>query len=341
MGAPAKDWKETVTEGEDARFLGYAEYLRELQRKRADKGRGLHVKQNLGLVGELVIDDGLPEHARHGLGAKPGRYGAWVRVSNGAGANQHDRKGDIRGFALKVIGVDGKKIIPGMENARTQDLLFINHPTTAVRNADEFIAIVKAMQNPALLLPRLIASVGLLRAFGILKKAAGDLAMKMTSVATTPYFTAAPISWGPYAVKAMVEPRAKPDPSAQGGSSREYLGEELTARVKAGPLVWDLKIQHYSDPTSTPIEDHDREWQGPWLTIGTLTLPQQDPTSTDGQAAQAAIEKASFDPWHSLVEHRPLGNVMRARNHAYRLSTGERGAAPEPESAAIAGVSNR
>jgi len=43
------------------------------------------------------------------------------------------------------------------------------------------------------------------------------------------------------------------------------------------------------------------------------------------------IEGFSFDPWHALVEHRPLGNVMRARNMAYRASTQARAAVPEPE----------
>jgi hypothetical protein len=43
------------------------------------------------------------------------------------------------------------------------------------------------------------------------------------------------------------------------------------------------------------------------------------------------VAALSFDPWHALEEHRPLGNVMRARNHAYRLSTQERSAAPEPD----------
>jgi hypothetical protein len=39
----------------------------------------------------------------------------------------------------------------------------------------------------------------------------------------------------------------------------------------------------------------------------------------------------SFDPWHALEAHRPLGAMMRARNHAYRVSTKERQAAAEPE----------
>ena len=42
------------------------------------------------------------------------------------------------------------------------------------------------------------------------------------------------------------------------------------------------------------------------------------------------VESLSFDPWHALEAHRPLGNMMRARNHAYRPSTQERCAAPEP-----------
>lgn len=275
MPAPATDWKEVVTPDEDARFIRHAEYLRELQRKRGGTERGLHVKGNLGLEGELVIDDGLPEPAKHGLGAKPGKDRAYVRISNGTGGRQHDRKGDIRGFAVKVVGVEGQKVIPSLARARTQNFLCINHPTTAVRNADEFLAIVRAMQNPLLLLPRLIGSVGFGRALGIIKKATGALGAKMVSVATTPYYSAAPLRWGPYAVKVSFQPRATAAADAAPGSSADWLGEELAARVQAGPVIYDLRLQHYCDQASTPIEDHDREWQGPWVTIGTLTLPSR------------------------------------------------------------------
>jgi hypothetical protein len=43
------------------------------------------------------------------------------------------------------------------------------------------------------------------------------------------------------------------------------------------------------------------------------------------------VETLSFDPWHALVEHRPLGDMMRARNVAYRVSTQARKAAAEPD----------
>jgi hypothetical protein len=32
-------------------------------------------------------------------------------------------------------------------------------------------------------------------------------------------------------------------------------------------------------------------------------------------------EKLSFNPWHCLAVHRPLGNIMRARFQAYKAST--------------------
>jgi hypothetical protein len=60
-------------------------------------------------------------------------------------------------------------------------------------------------------------------------------------------------------------------------------------------------------------------------------IERQDVASERGRSIASFVEKLSFDPWHALVEHRPLGAMMRARNHAYRLSTAERGAAPEPD----------
>jgi hypothetical protein len=49
----------------------------------------------------------------------------------------------------------------------------------------------------------------------------------------------------------------------------------------------------------------------------------------------ALVESLSFDPWHALECFRPLGHMMRARNHAYRVSTQARNAAPEPSDDAL------
>ena len=56
-----------------------------------------------------------------------------------------------------------------------------------------------------------------------------------------------------------------------------------------------------------------------------------DVVTTEIGSGQELIEGMAFDPWHALEAHRPLGNMMRARNAAYRLSTGERKALQEPD----------
>ena len=66
-------------------------------------------------------------------------------------------------------------------------------------------------------------------------------------------------------------------------------------------------------------------------TVRAMSEPRTDVADELGRRCEAFVESLSFDPWHAPVEFRPLGNLMRARNHAYRLSVIERAAAPEPD----------
>src|SRR5262245_51215791 len=81
-----------------------------------------------------------------------------------------DRGADVRGLAVKVIGVPGKKLIPGLEVAPTQDFLASHSPVTPFRNADEFVRGIYASRNMALALPRFFAAFGIGRSRTILKK---------------------------------------------------------------------------------------------------------------------------------------------------------------------------
>lgn len=94
-------------------------------------------------------------------------------------------------------------------------------------------------------------------------------------------------------------------------------------RVAQGPLQFDLQLQFFIDEKRTPIEDASAEWPedvSPFVTVGRLSLPPQDHSSTTGRELAAAIETAAFDPWIALAEHRPLGEVMRARKVVYYQS---------------------
>ncbi len=339
MGTPSKDWKEVVAPDEAQRFAGYAQYMLGLQRKAGQGGelsRGLHAKANVGAKAELTVLPDVPEVARAGLFASPGTYRCFVRYSNGNGARQHDAKGDVRGLAVKVLGVPGKKVIPGLEGATTQDFLCIRGAATSVKNTHEFIALVKALQTPTLLVPKLMLSLGPARAFGILKSAAKALSVPMLSCATTSYHSVAPLRWGDYAGKLSLHATVQNAPDAKRGPGPTFLHDELAARLKAGPVTYDVKVQLFVDEARTPIEDTTVEWSpdvAPFHAVGRLVLPSQDVEGADGVKLAAYVEKLSFDPWHALEAHRPLGDVMRARNEAYRVSTQARGALPEPEGA--------
>ena len=337
MTTPSTGWHETIPDGEEALLVSYAEAIRGVQRKHAAGGgasRALHAKANAGVEAQFEVLGDLPGHARAGLFARPGTYRCYVRFSNGSGARQRDARGDVRGVAVKVVGVPGKKVITGMEDALTQDFLFVRTPTIPFRDAREFAAVVTAAANPALLLPRVVARLGIRRAFQLLPAIAKGFKAPISSLATTRYFTAAPIRYGAYAVKCALEPQARPDPSTQPSGSPDALGDELARRLRGGPVVYDFRVQFYVDEASTPIEDPTVEWSeaaAPFVTVARLTLLAQDVSSERGRKIARAIESFSFDPWHALEAHRPLGGIMRARNHAYRLSTAERAAAPEPD----------
>jgi hypothetical protein len=341
MPDPSRAWKEIIPEGEDAHLEHLAEQLRDLQRKRArahssggkPRPRALHAKGQVPLEAELTVLPDLPGHARVGLFAEPRTFRACVRFSNGGGLRLPDTKPDVRGLAIKVLDVPGEKILPGLEKATTQDFLLIGSPATPFRNADEFVWLVLAAANPALLLPRALLHFGPARTFGLLGKLSKGLSKPITSLATSRYFSAVPIAYGPYAAKYALTPKTEPEAGARARTSPEYLSEELTERLAKGPVAYDFGIQFFVDEQRTPIEDASVEWttaDAPLLTVARLTLPQQDLTSTAARETAERIEKMSFDPWHATADFRPLGNMMRARRAAYRLSSIERNASPEP-----------
>jgi len=46
---------------------------------------------------------------------------------------------------------------------------------------------------------------------------------------------------------------------------------------------------------------------------------------------ESQTQDVSFDPWHALEEHRPLGGMMRARKYAYFAAGKNREVSAEPE----------
>ena len=322
MAAASTQWKESIAADEAGRHAGYArdfEQIQALKSAKYGKGRALHRKQQLGLHGEFEVLSGLPEHARHGLFARPAAYEAWVRLSNGGTDRQADRKPDVRGFAIKVRGVSGPGAL-GSGPAESQDFLLINHSTFAFAGSDEFVGLVKNLvKGPGALLGYLISRYGFLGTLAMMKRFARTFNAPFTGFATEPFHSAAPIACGPYAARVRLQPASN---EVKPGAAADWAGDFRT-RLERAPLRFELQLQFFVDEARTPIEDASQDWSedvAPYITVGVLTLPMQDPQTAAGQALAAGIESAAFDPWSALMAHRPLGEVMRARKVVYYQS---------------------
>lgn len=323
---------EQVLPDEAARFERYAAELREIQSARATNGpakeRVLHVKSHVGVVGNLSITASDPNRVGVFSG-EPASYPVYVRFSNGSGRRQADGAPDVRGIAIKLVGVPGPKLIPGLEQALTQDFLFISEPAIAFRDPEEFMIFVRAAKDgPLPLLPRLLGGYGFGRGFGVVKRLFAS--PKVSSFAKSPFFTAAPIAFGATAAKLALFPLAPAEAAATHGD--DALRKDLVQRLGAGALSWTLSAQLFESDETTPIEDTSVAWTGAWVELARLSIPGQDPDSDAGKRISSLVDGLSFDPWHAIEAHRPLGAIMRARAVAYRESVLGRQAAPEPDS---------
>jgi hypothetical protein len=325
---PSKDWKETVAADEEERFERLAQRLAGLQKSgQAAPLRALHAKSHAGLRARFRVLPDLPEHARQGLFVEARERRAYVRLSNGSGAMQPDRAPDLRGFAVKVLDVEGAKVLG---DGRTQDFLMIDTPTVPFRTPDEFVTFVCAAAPPDGGIGRVLGQLGLFRTIGLLAGLAKAAKGRPRNVLDRPFHSAAAISFRAYAARYAAFPLHAAVADAAPSGDRDYLGDRTVARVAKTPLEYELRAQFFSGP-DTPIEDSRVDWPSPFVPLARITIEAQDAASEAGRRLHTFVESLSFDPWHALVAHRPLGAVMRARKHAYYASIRARDAAPEPD----------
>lgn len=335
---PSSDWKEIIANDEPARFARYGEEFRAMQQRRAQRAgrtwRALHAKSLTGLEAEFTVLPDLPSYARVGLFAAPGTYRAYVRYSNGSAIPQADRKPDVRGLAVKIVGVRGRSVVDGRTGIQAQDFLMNRGATTPFRDADEFVGFIRAAEKPLWLIPKLIMHFGFrggLRVLGQLLKA---LKEPVLPLAQTAFHSELAIKFGAHAVRYAVTPAATAAPAARTPAQPDYLGDELAAQLRQGAVHYDFRIQFFRDEATTPIENGAVEWlekDAPFLTVARLTLTPQDTQSPRGRRVAGFVESLSFTPWNAAEEFRPLGSMMRVRHAVYRASSLGRNGAQEPD----------
>jgi hypothetical protein len=315
---PSTGWQEAIAPDEEARYAAYARQFAAIQAQRSARwgaGRALHRKQLSAAQGTLEVLDGLPSHARHGLFSQPRDYDVWVRLSNGGMDRASDRTPDIRGFALRVFGIEGESAL-GNGPAKSQDFTLINQEVFGFANADQFVGfVVAASHGMGDLVGHLFKRYGVLGGPRKLAHMVKSMGKPFGGFATEPLFSAAPMANGPYAARVRLLPAAS-NGSASAGANHDWAAD-FSARLAKQPLHWDLQLQYYIDEKLTPIEDASVNWAAPYSTVARLMLPRQDTSSAEGLAFAEKVEACVIDPWQALSAHRPLGDVQRARKVVY------------------------
>jgi hypothetical protein len=78
-----------------------------------------------------------------------------------------------------------------------------------------------------------------------------------------------------------------------------------------------FRVQRQVADANMPIEDASIEWsesRSPYVPVAEIAIPAQRFSSEE---QNEFCENLSFNPWHALPAHRPIGGLNRARLRLY------------------------
>lgn len=294
--------------------------LREKMSKDYPQGqirRDAHPKNLACLQAEFIVDPNIPAELKVGIFEFPQTCPAWIRISSASGKIQSDKVKDLRGFAIKIMGVKGERFQTHNEEKETQDFLLLSHPTMPLGTVKLFHDAVyySTKWNLLVFASRLILSGN----SGIIKEL-GKARQNQTSPLDIRYWSTTPYLCGAdHVVKYSLIPTSHMKSSLPPILTDHYLTENMEKHLAANEATFDFMIQVQKDPDRMPVEDAGAEWsekESPFIKAATLRIPPQ--TFRTGEREELA-EDLSFSPAHSLIEHRPIGGINRARVEIYRF----------------------
>jgi hypothetical protein len=273
--------------------------------------RDAHPKMHGCVRAEFRVEAGLPPELGIGVFSAPRIFPAWVRFSNAGSSVAPDWNKDIRGVAIKLMGVDGEKLFDDETPEKTQDFLLISSDRFLTKDVAQFDGFVRNLEKGLLcLIWFLLTHLRVARnLYNSMRRFANLFEIRYYSV--TPYLL------GTRVVKYSLRQPGAAESSLPKNPSSDYLRETMIRQLKSGTVTLDFMVQFQSDPRTMPIEDVSFAWDetvSPFIKVATLTIGVQD---FDSEAQREFGDNLSFNPWRCLPEHRPLGGMNRARHQVY------------------------
>lgn len=279
--------------------------------------RGGNTKTHGLLRATVEIRDDIPERMKHGVFATPREFPAYVRFS-GPGPEVPTDIQDI-GFssmAVKLMDVPGKKLMD--DEKHTQDFICVCTPTFVTPNT----------RTNAVLQDWSLRDQALYYFFNPFDSHLRDFFMQSwwNETQYNPlghrYWSCVPYLLGEGQAMQYSFASKTPVPTdipgvPFGRVPDNYLRDNMVKTLDRKGVEFDLLVQIQTDPHRMPIENAAVRWPeklSPFIPAATIRIPRQ---KFDYPEQFAFTRRLTWNPWHCLPEHRPLGNQSRARRRMY------------------------
>ena len=297
--------------------------------------RDAHAKSHGILTGYVTVYGDLPDYLAQGIFARPATYPVVIRLSTAPGDMHSDKVPAPRGMAIKMLGVEGRQVLPQRQDASTQDLLLVNYPVIAFGHAAAYLKtqklVEKHMDDPDMT-KRIVAALArggskALHALGIESPTLDTVGAPNNHILGETFFSMAAVRYGEHVAKLCAAPFSDNVRALTGQIVDDDLGDsalrDLVVKFfSEQDAEYELRAQLCTGTAEMPIEDASVDWpqeKSPYQPVARLTIPKQDAYSPARRVF--ADDVLSFNPWHCIEAHRPLGSIMRARIRAYEASS--------------------
>jgi hypothetical protein len=262
---------------------------------------------------EFEVLSDVPSQCKTGLFTNAARYPAWIRFAGPGPLLPPDvADAGILSIGIKVMHVPGDKLLA--DEKWTQDFLGISSPTFTTPNVAENLKLQREIyaRTPVFYFLKPFDS-------HLLDMVMQGLYARMnTSPLEVRYWSCVPYLCGArLAIKYSVRPRSSHKTKIPWNPPADWLRQSMTMTLTDNAVVFDFLMQPQTDPRRMPIEDASVEWPerlSPFVPVAKITIPCQ---RFDSPEQFAFARRLSYNPWHAIAEHRPLGNQNRARKLIY------------------------
>ncbi len=279
--------------------------------------RGGNTKTHGIVRAEFIVRDDLPEHMRHGIYAEPRTYRAWVRFS-GPGPYITPDIDDV-GFmsmSIKLMGVPGPKLMDDEQG--TQDMIGVSTPTFVTPDTKANAHLQHwSLRNAAVFHfmnlrgPHLLDSI---------------MQLLWTKTQTSPleseYFSCVPYLLGEGQAMQYSFRHAAEVADARAAVAFAAAGQLSPRRDGRDAGRAGRRVRHLAPGADRPVQDADREQRG---AVADPAVAARAGRRCCGSRSRRSTRRSNsrsrgcsrYNPWHSIPEHRPLGNQSRARKRMY------------------------